>query len=81
MEFFAFCIAAIVLVSSYGLLGLAYARLISSCLYVAACIVVTRISSDIRIWEIGLAFWRPVVGVLLMSAVVYSVPAWVRQCK
>ena len=33
MEFFAFCIAAIVLVSSYGLLGLAYARLIEHRLF------------------------------------------------
>lgn len=66
LEFFSFLIAAAFLGPKFGVIGLAYARLVSvTCnLFFNVAVMMRRV--DVGVFELLSIFWRPVVGVMLM---------------
>lgn len=66
LEFAAFLMAALFLQPKFGLIGLAYARLVSViCNFICNIFVLMR-HLNISVIELLHIFWRPVVGVVLM---------------
>jgi lipopolysaccharide exporter len=73
-EFLVFFVAMVGLIPQFGLMGLAYARLISSAMVFLATIWMSRKVCGIGFRSVGTALWRPLSGVVVMGAVLVSVP-------
>lgn len=72
IEFFAFLIAAAVLTPIYGLIGLAEARLISSCVNWITYVIAVKRSHQIRYRDLLGVIWRPLIGVAVMAVALIS---------
>ena len=69
IEFIAFLIAAAILTPLYGLIGLAEARLVSSCVNWLIFVVAVTRKNQIRYRDLGRVLWRPLLGVVAMAIV------------
>lgn len=78
IEFVAFLIAAAILTPLYGLIGLAEARLVSSCVNWLIFVVAVTRKNQIRYRDLGRVLWRPVLGVVAMAIVlsIFLPPDW-----
>lgn len=73
-EFLAFILAASLLAPQFGIMGLAYARLISVMVYFMINLYITKSHSGIRYVQILNVLWRPIIGSLIMVATVILTP-------
>jgi lipopolysaccharide exporter len=73
-EFLAFILAAALLAPHMGVLGLAYARLISVMAYFAINLYITKSHAGIRYRQVLKVLWRPVIGSLIMVAALTLTP-------
>jgi len=78
IEFVVFVLAAVILTPSYGLIGLAQARLISSCANWMICVVATTRKKLIRYGDLVCVLWRAIAGVVAMAVVLTNIsnPDW-----
>ena len=75
VEFLAFVVASALLVSDFGVMGLAYARLVSAGIYFLANLQSTHSASGITYRQITSALWRPFAGATVMLAAVLLMPS------
>ena len=69
-EFLTFCIASVLLVPHFHLIGLAFARLIASATNSIYILIVAQRRCALSLREMGIQIARPMVGAILMMALV-----------
>jgi len=75
LELAAFVVATAVLLPWLNLIGLVWARLIASGCNLAIMIFFARQLTGLRVVRVFGAFWRPMLGALLMAAVLHITPS------
>lgn len=73
-EFLAFILAATILAPKLGVMGLAYARLISVMVYFVTNLYITKSHSGILYRQVLNVLWRPIIGSLIMVAAITLTP-------
>ncbi|MBV8059940.1 MAG: polysaccharide biosynthesis protein, partial [Alphaproteobacteria bacterium] len=73
LEFFAFVVAAFLLVGQWGLLGLAFARIVSSLVNCIATVFVVRRYCQFDTYHLINAVGRPLLGAVLMYALITQI--------
>lgn len=73
-EFLAFIIAASLLAPQFGIIGLAYARLLSVMVYFMINLSITKAHSGIGYGQVLNVLWRPATGSALMVAAITLIP-------
>lgn len=78
IEFVAFLVAAAILTPLYGLIGLAEARLLSSCVNWLIFVIAATRKNKIRYRDLGGVLWRPLLGIVAMAIVlsIFLLPDW-----
>jgi lipopolysaccharide exporter len=75
MELGGFVVAALILVPVFGVMGLAYARIVAVIVNLVGYFFLVRTKSGITIRQISGVLWRPLIGIVILVSAVMSVPA------
>jgi O-antigen/teichoic acid export membrane protein len=74
IEVAAFILGAIALAPSHGVMGLAYARLLSAAVYFFINLNAATFYTGIRYGQIWSALWRPLTSALIMVTTLWATP-------